>query len=107
LENLLMVLAPFAPHITEELWYQIGHKSTIHIDNWPSWNDDLLKSDQTTIIIQVNGKVRARLECNRGLSKDEVETMAFANGHVMSFIEGKQNIKNVYIPDKILNIVVK
>ena len=107
LENLLMVLAPFAPHITEELWYQIGHKSTIHIDNWPSWNDDLLKSDQTTIIIQVNGKVRARLECNRGLSKDEVETMAFANGHVMSFIKGKQNIKNVYIPDKILNIVVK
>ena len=102
-----MVLAPFAPHITEELWYQIGHKSTIHIDNWPSWNDDLLKSDQTTIIIQVNGKVRARLECNRGLSKDEVETMAFANGHVMSFIKGKQNIKNVYIQDKILNIVVK
>lgn len=107
IESLLMVLAPFAPHITEELWHQLGHTDTIHVDHWPVWDDALLVADETTIVVQVNGKVRARLVCKKGSSQSEVETRAYEDAHVMSFVGDKKPAKVIYVPDRLLNIVVR
>ncbi len=104
LEGLLQVLAPFAPHIAEELWSDLGHDTTIHIDNWPTWDDAYLVSDTMTIIVQVNGKLRAKLELAKDTSKEDVEAAALAEENVAKFIEGEPK-KVIYVPGKIVNIV--
>ena len=106
IESLLQVLSPFAPHITEELWNQIGHKETIHIDNWPKWDDKYLQTDKITIVASVNGKVRAKLEVNSDITEDEAKELALANANVQSFIGDKKPTKVIYVPGRLVNIVV-
>ena len=106
LESLLQVLAPFAPHITEELWNDLGHTTTIHKDNWPQWDNAFLTSDMMTIIVQVNGKLRAKLDIAKDTQKDVVEAQALASENVAKFLEGKTPTKVIYIPGRLVNIVV-
>ena len=106
LESLLQVLAPFAPHITEELWSDLGHTTTIHKDNWPQWDNAFLTSDMMTIIVQVNGKLRAKLDIAKDTQKDVVEAQALASENVAKFLEGKTPNKIIYIPGRLVNIVV-
>lgn len=106
IESMLMVLAPFAPHITEELWHQIGHDDTIHIDHWPDWSEEYLEADTITIIIQVNGKLRARLEVSKDITESEVKTMALNNSNVKSFVGDLTPKKIIFVPKKLMNIVV-
>ena len=106
LESLLQVLAPFAPHITEELWSDLGHTTTIHKDNWPQWDNAFLTSDMMTIIVQVNGKLRAKLDIAKDTQKDVVEAQALASENVAKFLEGKTPTKVIYIPGRLVNIVV-
>lgn len=106
IESLLMILAPFAPHITEELWQQIGHSDTIHIDHWPTWDDEYLKNDIVTIIVQVNGKLRAKLELPKGVSETEALQAALANDNVKIFVGDQPPLKTIYVADKLVNIVV-
>ena len=106
LESLLQVLAPFAPHITEELWSDLGHTTTIHKDNWPQWDNAFLTSDMMTIIVQVNGKLRAKLDIAKDTQKDVVEAQALASENVAKFLEGKTPTKIIYIPGRLVNIVV-
>ncbi|MBH1956107.1 leucine--tRNA ligase [Candidatus Saccharibacteria bacterium] len=106
LESLLQVLAPFAPHITEELWSDLGHMTTIHKDNWPQWDNAFLTSDMMTIIVQVNGKLRAKLDIAKDTQKDVVEAQALASENVAKFLEGKTPTKVIYIPGRLVNIVV-
>lgn len=104
IESLLQILAPFAPHITEELWHELGHQDTIHRDHWPKWDDALIKSDSMTIIVQVNGKLRAKLELPSDTDKDAVQTAALADENVKRFVENEPK-KIIYIPGKLVNIV--
>lgn len=106
IESLLMVLSPFAPHITEELWSQIGHQDTIHIDHWPKWDDKYLQSDMSTIVIQVNSKVRAKIEVSTEMSADDVKRLAQIQDNVLKYIGDKQPTKVIYIPGKLVNIVI-
>jgi leucyl-tRNA synthetase len=106
IESLLQVLSPFAPHITEELWSQIGHKDTIHIDHWPQWDDKYLKTDMITVVIQVNSKVRAKIEASADISAEDVKKLAMGQENVVKFIDGKTPSKIIYIPGKLINIVV-
>lgn len=106
IESMLMVLAPFAPHITEELWHQIGHDDTIHIDHWPDWSEEYLEANTITIIIQVNGKLRARLEVSKDITESEVKTMALNNSNVKSFVGDLTPKKIIFVPKKLMNIVV-
>ena len=106
LESLVGLVAPFAPHMSDELWHQLGHETSVHRDSWPQWVDTYLVSDTMTIIVQVNGKLRAKLEVDKNLSKDEIEAMALANDHVQTFVGDKQPNKVIYVPGKIVNIVV-
>jgi leucyl-tRNA synthetase len=106
IESLLQVLSPFAPHITEELWHQLGHGSTIHIDTWPKWDNKFLQSNTLTIIVQVNGKLRAKLELDVETSAEEVKQLALTEPNVAKFLEGKEPTKVIYVPGRLVNIVV-
>jgi leucyl-tRNA synthetase len=106
IESLLQVLSPFAPHITEELWHQLGHETTIHIDTWPKWNNEYLQTSTMTIIVQVNGKVRAKLTMPADTPEDNVKALAVIESNVVKFLENKEPTKVIYIPGRLVNIVV-
>ena len=106
LESLIQILAPFAPHITEELWREMGHDDTVHVGHWPKWDEKYLKSSVMTIIVQVNGKLRAKLELPSDMDKQGVEAAALADENVQKFINNKPPKKMVYVPGKLVNIVV-
>ena len=106
LESLIQILAPFAPHITEELWHEMGHDDTVHVGRWPKWDEKYLKSSVMTIIVQVNGKLRAKLELPSDMDKQGVEAAALADENVQKFTNNKPPKKMVYVPGKLVNIVV-
>ena len=106
LESLIQILAPFAPHITEELWHEMGHDDTVHVGRWPKWDEKYLKSSVMTIIVQVNGKLRAKLELPSDMDKQGVEEAALADENVQKFTNNKPPKKMVYVPGKLVNIVV-
>lgn len=106
IESLLQVLSPFAPHITEELWSQLGHDKTIHIDNWPQWDDKYLISDTITVPVQVNGKVRATLEVAVDITEADIVQRAKAHEKVAPHLDGKELRKAIYVSGRIVNLVI-
>lgn len=106
LENIVQLLAPFAPHISEELWSQLGHTDSIHIGHWPDWDEALLVQDTVTMAIQVNGKVRAELQLGHSADEEAAKAAALANDNVKHFVGEKAPRRIIYVPGKILNIVV-
>ena len=106
IESLLQVLAPFAPHITEELWHDLSHETTIHIDTWPKWNEAYLQTDQITIAVQVNGKLRATLRVAHDADPEEIKAAALREDNVQKFLDGGEPKKVIYVPGKLVSIVV-
>ena len=104
LQNLLLLLAPFAPHITEELWHDLGHKESIHLANWPVFDPALLVEDTVTYAIQVNGKLRGEVSVAADADKDSVA--AAAQEKVASHLDGLAIKKTIVVPGKIVNFVV-
>jgi leucyl-tRNA synthetase len=106
LESLVQLLAPFAPHIAEELWHDLGHKDTVHVGHWPKWNEDYLKADVVKIVVQVNGKVRSQLELPVGTPEIDVINAAKADEKAAAHLDGKEIKKSIYVPYKLVNFVV-
>jgi leucyl-tRNA synthetase len=106
-ETLLRLLAPFAPHITEELWQQLGHNESIHLSPWPSYDEKYLVSETMTIAVQVNGKLRAELELAANASEEQVVEAAKSNQKVAAYLAGHEIIKTIYVPGKLVNFVVR
>jgi leucyl-tRNA synthetase len=106
LETLLQTLAPFAPHISEELWHQLGHEDSIHIDHWPVWNEAILKENTLTLAVQVNGKLRGEITVSSDASKETVETTALAQDNVIKTLEGATPKRIIYVPKRLVNIVL-
>ncbi len=106
-ESLIQLLAPFAPHITEELWHEMGHDDTIHIDHWPKWDNKYLQNDIMTIIVQVNGKLRAKLELSADMDEDEIKNQSLNNDNVKVFLGNKKPTKMIYVPGRLVSIVTK
>ena len=105
-KTFLQLLAPFAPHITEELWRMFGETTSIHLSQWPVVDETLLHDDEVTIAVQVNGKVRGQIVVGvRELEKNVVDK-AFNDVKVANFLEGKKVLKQIYVPGKIINFVV-
>ena len=104
-ETLLLLLAPFAPHITEELWAALGHKSSIHKESWPVYDKNKIEQDEVTLAIQIDGKVRASLVVSRTQSEDEVRVRALALPEVKKWLLGKEPKKIIIIPNKVVSIV--
>ncbi|MBI4132086.1 MAG: class I tRNA ligase family protein [Candidatus Sungbacteria bacterium] len=103
----LRLLAPFAPHITEELWYSIlGQKKSIHLSRWPEADERFLKSERMTIVIQVNGKVRDRMEIDAATSHEAVRELALARPQIKEWLQDKPIRKLIYVPRRIVNIVL-
>ena len=100
------MMSPFVPHITEELWHLIGYESFILNEPWPEYNLAFTKSDQITLVVQINGKVRARVEVDRDTDKQELESIALSNDRIRQLIEGKTVKKVIVVPNKLVNIVV-
>jgi len=103
---LLKLLAPIAPHITEELWHSLGHDGSVHLQAWPQWNPDLLVDETVTMVVQVNGKVRDRVEVPMDISEEDAIETALAAERVRFWTEGKAVRKVIARPPKLVNIVV-
>jgi leucyl-tRNA synthetase len=106
-KNLILLLAPFTPHITEELWHQVGFDGSVHAQNWPSYEESALEVDEVEIAVQVNGKVRDKLTIPVSIDKKVLEDQALALDRVKEFTDGKSIVKVIIIPGKLVNIVVK
>jgi len=101
-----LLLSPFAPHITEELWSQREHKGSIHQASWPTWDDAVAKEDVMVVPIQINGKVRDRLEVAAGTASEELERLALASERVQLYLEGKPPRKVIVVGNgRLINIV--
>ena len=105
--NLLKMLAPFAPHITEELWSILVAHGSIHQQQWPQYEEAATVQAEVEIVLQINGKVRDRIMIATGISREEMETAAKANARVQELTEGKTIVKMICVPDKLVNVVVK
>lgn len=107
MQNLLKVLAPFTPHIAAELWQQAGFDGDVHQQEWPHVDETALQVDEIELPIQVNGKVRDRITVPVEMEQDKLRELALERPHVKAFVEGKQVVKFIVVPKKIINIVVK
>ena len=105
-QSLLKLLAPFAPYITEELWLLVGNKDSVHNQKWPEYNDKLTKEEVVNLIIQVNGKVRDKIKAEAGISEYKARELAISSKNVQNCISGKEIKKIIFIPGKIINIVI-
>lgn len=105
LDTLLLLMAPAAPHITEELWQLTGHKGSVHRQKWPAWDSELARDEVVQIAVQVNGKVRDVIEVSVERDQAEVQELGLASSKVRQHLEGKKIKKVFYVPERILNIV--
>jgi leucyl-tRNA synthetase len=107
IEPLVVMIAPFAPHLAEELWQHLGHGDSIFTGtNWPAYDPKLAVADEVDIAVQVNGRLRATISVPRGASEDEVKEKALAEDGVQRHMDGKQIRKVIFVPDRLINIVV-
>lgn len=106
LEAVVQLMAPFTPHVAEELWNQLGHEDTIHRDHWPSWDEKYLVSDIMKVVVQVNGKVRATIEVSVDSSEEQVLEAVKANEKVATYLSGNSIKKSIYVPGKLVSFVV-
>jgi len=107
IEILIRLIAPFAPHLAEELWEMLGHKNSVFNTAWPGWDESKIAYDTFQLVAQVNGKVRATIETPVDISKEEAIKLASSNENVIRFTDGKYIVKTIYVPGKLVNIVVK
>ncbi len=107
LQLVVAMLAPFAPHITEEMWEQVGGETSVHVAGWPSYDPELVKEELITIVLQVNGKTRGQIEINSNTADDGVKRLAAEQQNVARHIKDTQVIKTIYVPGKLVNFVIK
>lgn len=106
-ETVIVILAPFAPHLGDELWSMIGKDGSIFSISWPKYDDSALVQDEVEVVVQVNGKVRDKMNIPANTSKEDMEKLAMENTKIKDFVEGKTVVKIVGVPNKLVNIVVK
>jgi leucyl-tRNA synthetase len=107
IEKLLVMMAPMAPHISEELWERTGRQYSIHNQPWPEWDEALAADEVITLVVQVNGRVRDKIEAPASITENEARQAALASPRVTPHIEGKQVNKVIYVPGKLVNIVAR
>lgn len=107
LEVLVQLLSPTAPHMAAELWQQLGHDDKLDFVSWPTWDESLLVADSITIVVQVNGKVRAEISVAKDASEEVVKAEALAQENVQKFLENKEPTKVIYVPGRLVSIVIR
>lgn len=107
IKNLIIMLAPFVPHVTEEMWEHLGYEGSVHEQSWPSYDESALVKDTVEIVVQVNGKIKEKINIPGDLSREEMEKIAMEDEKVKGLTEGKNVVKVIAVPNKLLNIVIK
>ena len=107
IHNLLLVMAPFTPHVCEELWQQLGMEGSIHKMPWPTYDEAALVKDSIEIVVQLNGKIKDKIQVPTAISPKELEESALANEKIKILIAGMTVVKVIAVPGKLVNIVVK
>ncbi|MEA2113371.1 MAG: class I tRNA ligase family protein, partial [Patescibacteria group bacterium] len=102
----LLLLSPFAPHIAEELWEQLGNKKSIFLEKWPDFDEKLIHEKVCRLVIQINGKVRDVMEIEAGISEKEIENLALSRDKIKKWLDGKNPKKVIYIPERLVNLVI-
>ena len=105
--SLIKLMAPVTVHMSEEIWHDLGYESSIHDEKWCEWDENLAKASKITLVVQVNGKVKDKLEADEGLSDDELKSLALSSEKVKELTSGKDIVKVIVVPKKLVNIVVK
>jgi leucyl-tRNA synthetase len=105
IETLLILMSPFAPHITEELWQLLGHQSSIHQQNWLTFDPDALVVDEITLVIQIMGKTRGTIQVPASATKEELEKYALSSEIAQKYLQGKEIKKAIVVPGKLVNFV--
>lgn len=106
-EKLVIMLAPFIPHVAEEMWEMLGGKDSVHNQSWVTYDEDALVKDEIELVLQINGKVKDKINVPASASEDEIKELALASENIIKFTEGKQIVKTILVKGRLLNIVVK
>ncbi len=106
MENFILLLAPFAPHIAEELWQKLGHNKSLAYEPWPLYDDAKCAESMVEIVLQVNGKIRSKVTVTINTTDKELEHLAFEDNTIKRYTDGKRIIKKIIVPNKLVNIVV-
>jgi leucyl-tRNA synthetase len=106
LERLVLLLAPAAPHLSEELWHRLGHAESVHLQRWPTWDEALTAAETVNLVIQVNGKVRDQIEVAPGLTEADVRPLVLERPKVRALLDGREVRRLIYVPDKLVNVVI-
>jgi leucyl-tRNA synthetase len=106
LELLTLMLAPMTPHLAEELWEMLGHEEGLWTVSWPAFRADLAKDEEVEVVVQVNGRVRGKVKVAAGTGEEEVVRLAQADSAIAHHLSGKRIVKRIFVPDKLLNLVV-
>ena len=107
IDIILKSLSPFTPHICHKLWLDLGHKDAIINELWPVIDMQALKQDEIQIVVQVNGKLRAKITVDANAKDNEIESIALVDENVVKFVEGKNIVKTIVVPNKLVNIVAR
>ena len=105
--TLIKLMSPVAVHLTEEAWHELGCEGSIHEQEWPKWDENLAKLSSITLVVQVNGKLRDKIEADESSSEDELKALALSSAKVKEFTDGKTIVKIIVVPKKLVNIVAK
>jgi len=106
LRAFVLVLAPFAPHHAEEMWGDLGEPYSVHEQSWPAWDESLIRAEEITLIVQVNGKLRDRIEVPADITEEAAKELALSSERVRPHVEGRELRKSVYVPGRLVNLVV-
>jgi len=107
IKTLLILMAPSTPHMAEELWMALGYPYSIHKQPWPVWDKDLAADEAVTLVVQINGKLRDKLIVPIDIGEEEALKLAFEQDRIKGYTAGKSIVKTIYVPGKLLNIVLK
>ncbi len=107
IEKLVVILAPFTPHLCEEMWEGMGYKESVHSEKWPDVDEDALVKDSVEIVVQINGKLKHKMNVKTGLTKEELEEICLKDDVVASLVDNKDVVKVIAVPNKLVNIVIK
>ena len=107
IKTLILILAPFTPHICEEMWQHLGNPESLYHEQWPKYDESALVRDVVEVVVQINGKVKDRLSVASGMGKEELEKYCLQSEKINALVADKQIVKVITVPDKLLNIVIK
>jgi len=106
LEKLTLLLGPFAPYLTQEIWEELGHAGPVFRETWPAYDAELAKEELADIVVQVNGKLRSHIQAPFGTAEEVLKARALEDTKVRPYVEGKRIVKVVVVADRLVNIVV-